>query len=101
MYPPSQTLNSEEKDLLWKFRFYLTKDKKALTKFLKCVEWSDPVEVKQAVDLLSIWVDIDVEDALELLGPYFTYRGVRMAAVIQLKRADDDVCLLSYSSREE
>lgn len=27
-YPPTQNLTTEEKDLLWKFRFYLTRDKK-------------------------------------------------------------------------
>jgi hypothetical protein len=27
-YPPTQTLTAEEKDLVWKFRFYLTRDKR-------------------------------------------------------------------------
>ncbi|KAJ3327007.1 Phosphatidylinositol (PI) 3-kinase [Blyttiomyces sp. JEL0837] len=89
-YPPTQNLTSEEKDLLWKFRFYLTRDKKALTKFLKCVDWQDLVEMKQAVDLLLVWVDIDVEDALELLGQSFENPQVRAYAVIQLRKADDD-----------
>ncbi|TPX63239.1 hypothetical protein SpCBS45565_g06771 [Spizellomyces sp. 'palustris'] len=89
-YPPTQNLTSEEKDLLWKFRFYLTRDKKALTKFLKCVVWTDNVEVKQAVDLLHLWVDIDVEDALELLGPTFENLSVRGYAVMKLQKADDE-----------
>ncbi|KAJ3092312.1 Phosphatidylinositol (PI) 3-kinase [Quaeritorhiza haematococci] len=89
-YPPTKSLTAEEKDLLWKFRFYLTRDKKALTKFLKCVVWTDPIEVKQAVDLLGHWEQIDVEDALELLGPTFEHRSVRSYAVMQLQRADDD-----------
>lgn len=65
----------------------------ALTKFLKCVTWTDPTEAKQAVDLLSAWVDIDVDDALELLGAAFVNRSVRTYAVKQLGRADDDVRL--------
>ncbi|KAI8800253.1 kinase-like domain-containing protein [Cladochytrium replicatum] len=89
-YPPTQNLNVEEKDLLWKFRFYLTKDKKALTKFVKSVEWSDSIEEKQALDLLAAWVDIDVEDALELLGPAFENKGVRKHAILQLHSADDE-----------
>nr|KAJ3421241.1 Phosphatidylinositol (PI) 3-kinase [Polyrhizophydium stewartii] len=89
-YPPTKTLTTEEKDLLWKFRFYLTRDKKALTKFVKCVIWTDPTEAKQAAELLSVWVDIDVEDALELLGPAFQDSHVRSYAVIQLKKADDE-----------
>lgn len=63
----------------------------ALTKFLKCVLWSDPTEVRQAVDILPLWVDIDVDDALELLGKEFENRSVRTYAVDQLRKADDDV----------
>jgi phosphatidylinositol 3-kinase len=84
-------LTSEEKDLLWKFRFYLTRDKRALTKFLKCVVWTDPTEVKQATELLSRWTEVDVDDALELLGPTFRNKAVRAYAVERLRKADDDV----------
>ncbi|KAF9359906.1 Phosphatidylinositol (PI) 3-kinase [Mortierella sp. AD094] len=93
-YPPSHSLTVEEKDLLWKFRFYLTRDKRALTKFLKSVVWSDPAEAKQAVDLLPAWVDVDVDDALELLGSSFGNREVRSYAVTQLRSANDDDLLL-------
>ncbi|ORY40889.1 phosphatidylinositol 3-kinase [Neocallimastix californiae] len=88
-YPPTHILSSEEKNLLWKFRNYLTRDKKAVTKFLKCVMWSDANEAKQAVDLLVKWNDIDVEDALELLGKDFQNVNVRRYAVLQLKKAND------------
>ncbi|KAG0189301.1 Phosphatidylinositol (PI) 3-kinase [Apophysomyces sp. BC1034] len=93
-YPPTQMLTAEEKDLVWKFRFYLTRDKRALTKFLKCVVWTDPTEVRQSVDILPLWVDIDVDDALELLGKEFENRAVRSYAVNQLRKADDDDLLL-------
>ncbi|GJJ71006.1 phosphatidylinositol 3-kinase [Entomortierella parvispora] len=93
-YPPSHSLTAEEKDLLWKFRFYLTRDKRALTKFLKSVVWNDPAEAKQAVDLLPAWVDIDTDDALELLGSSFENREVRSYAVAQLRSANDDDLLL-------
>lgn len=93
-YPPTKILSSEEKDLLWKFRFYLTREKKALTKFVKCVIWTDPVESKQAAELLSIWISIDTEDALELLCKAFTDKNVRAFAVDQLRRADDQELLL-------
>jgi phosphatidylinositol 3-kinase len=43
------------------------------------------------VDLLPAWVDIDVDDALELLGPVFTNASVQHHAVEQLKSADDEV----------
>lgn len=53
--------------------------------------WTDPTEVRQAVDLLPLWADIDVDDALELLGKDFANRHVRAYAVSQLRKADDDV----------
>ncbi|CDO77014.1 hypothetical protein BN946_scf184298.g41 [Trametes cinnabarina] len=90
-YAPSQPLTSEEKDLIWKFRFYLTRDKRGLTKFLKSVTWRDPSEVKQAVEeLLPQWTEIDIDDALELLGPSTVDSRVRAYAVKQLNRADDE-----------
>ena len=94
-YAPSQPLTSEEKDQIWKFRFYLSRDKRGLTKFLKSVTWRDQSEVKQAVEeLLPQWTEIDIDDALELLGPGTVDSRVRAYAVKQLNRADDDELLL-------
>ena len=93
-YPPSQTFTEQEKDLLWKFRFYLLLDKKPLTKFVKCVVWKDTTEAKQAIELLEQWVGIDVEDALELLGPDVTDSKVRAFAVVQLQKAESKKLLL-------
>jgi phosphatidylinositol 3-kinase len=58
------------------------------------VTWEDANEVRQAVDLLPLWVEIDVDDALELLGPTFTNPSVQSHAVEQLKSADDEELLL-------
>jgi len=68
-YGPLQELTDEEKDLMWKFRHHLTRERRALTKFVKSVTWTDQVEARQAVAMLSKWTEIDVDDALELLGP--------------------------------
>ncbi|KAJ3752802.1 hypothetical protein EV360DRAFT_88396, partial [Lentinula raphanica] len=94
-YAPSQPLSPEEKDLIWKFRFHLARDKRGLTKFLKAVTWRDPSEVKQAVEeLLPQWTEIDMDDALELLGPGTVDSRVRAFAVRQLARADDEELFL-------
>ncbi|KAI9440788.1 atypical/PIKK/PI3K protein kinase, partial [Lactarius indigo] len=94
-YEPSRVLTSEEKDLVWKYRFYLARDKRGLTKFVKSVTWRDPMEVKQAVEeLLPMWTEIDTDDALELLGPSTVDSRVRAFAVKQLARADDDELML-------
>ena len=93
-YGPTQELNGEEKDLVWKFRHHLTRDKRALTKFVKSVAWQDQSEARQAVQLLPKWTEIDVDDALELLGPTFDNEAVRAYAVDRLRQSDDDELLL-------
>lgn len=93
-YPPTCVLSSEEQDLLWKFRFYLSSHKKALTKFLKCINWETHAEVQQALILLSKWAPMDVEDALELLSPAFKHPQVRKYAISRLAQAPDEDLLL-------
>jgi phosphatidylinositol 3-kinase len=104
-------MTESDKDAVWKFRHHLTREKKvslpigdnvisresnlfqqALTKFLKSVNWTDPREVRQAIQLLPRWTSIDVDDALELLGPQFDHPAVRAYAVDRLGRSDDEVC---------
>lgn len=93
-YGPTQELNAEEKDLVWKFRHHLRRDKRALTKFVKSVAWHDQSEARQAVQLLPKWTEIDVDEALELLGPTFDNPAVRAYAVDRLRESDDDELLL-------
>ncbi|KAK3497561.1 kinase-like domain-containing protein [Neurospora hispaniola] len=93
-YPPTHSLSPEEKDLIWKFRYHLTRYKKALTKFVKSVNWLDASEARSAVVVLEKWTDIDVDDALELLGPTFSNSAVRAFAVKRLRKADDNELLL-------
>lgn len=93
-YPSTKALTSEEQDLVWKFRFYLQSQKKALAKFVKCVNWKSGPEARQALELLRSWQPMDVEDALELLGPQFGHPAVRRYAVARLRQADADDLLL-------
>jgi hypothetical protein len=68
---PSHHLSTEEKDLLWRFRFSLVDNRRALTKFLLAVDWTVESEVVQAAELLDQWrkrSPIEVTDALKLLG---------------------------------
>ena len=69
----------------------------ALAKFLKCVKWAIVVEEKQALELLRKWAPMDVQDALELLGPQFSHQAVRSYAVARLKQAPDDVSIYLYN----
>lgn len=80
---------SEQASLLWRYRFYLRSDRKALVKFLECVDWTDPAEAADAASLLPHWSPIDLEDALRLLGPRHADAGVRRFAVAAIARASD------------
>lgn len=93
-YLPTKVLTSEEQDLVWKFRYYLMSQKKALTKFLKCLNWQAPAEVKIALELLTTWQPMDTQDALELLTPQFQHPQVRSYAVSRLRQATDEDLLL-------
>jgi phosphatidylinositol 3-kinase len=93
-YGPTVELSDKERDEVWRFRHHLTRDKRALTKLVKSVNWSEPAESRQAIALLPKWVEIDVDDALELLGPGVTSPAVRAYAVDRLRKADDDELLL-------
>ncbi|XP_075218357.1 phosphatidylinositol 3-kinase 59F [Lycorma delicatula] len=93
-YPPTKQLTTEEQDLVWKFRFYLSNQKKALTKFLRCVNWNLVGEARQAIDMMEKWAPMDVEDALQLLSPQFTHPAVRRYAISRLQQAPDEDLLL-------
>lgn len=91
-YPPTRVLTGDEMDLVWRFRFFLTRDPKGLTKFLKSVTWSDAAEAAQATEvILPKWQNPAIDDALELLGPGFQDKRVRAYAVGLLEKADDSV----------
>lgn len=87
----SAILNDHDKRLLWKFRYYFSKNslsddstsaaaplqstKQFLTKFLKCFNWENEYELDHAfTEILPYWsVDkIDIGDALELLSNSFS-----------------------------
>jgi phosphatidylinositol 3-kinase len=93
-YGITEELTETDKDLVWKFRHHLTRNKRALTKFVKSTTWTDTNEARQAISLLPKWTEIDVDDALELLGPTFHNSAVRTYAVDRLRKADDEELLL-------
>jgi phosphatidylinositol 3-kinase len=93
-YGPTVELSEKEKDEVWRFRHHLTRDKRALTKLVKSVNWNEQAESRQAITLLPKWVEIDIDDALELLGPGVRNPTVRAYAVDRLRKADDEELLL-------
>lgn len=95
-YPPLKELTYEDKDLLWRFAAHLSRQKKALSKFLRSVDWSDAEEVKTAMLLVKRWEPVDPEDALLLLANRFPSEHVRRYAVGRLRAAADDQFLRDY-----
>ena len=86
-------LNVEERALMWRFRYSLTSEARALTKFLKCVDWADAQEARQAADLMQAWAPIAIADALELLSPDFSNEQVSLPSAVALC----SVCCLLFS----
>uniref|UniRef100_K3X9V2 phosphatidylinositol 3-kinase n=1 Tax=Globisporangium ultimum (strain ATCC 200006 / CBS 805.95 / DAOM BR144) TaxID=431595 RepID=K3X9V2_GLOUD len=89
---PTNTLKNDDKDLLWKFRYTLTDNRKAVVKFLLSVDWNEETERQQATDLLHQWCEIDIADALKLLGreKEFKHEIVRNFAVSTLAKAKNE-----------
>ena len=47
--PDFAQLNAKDKSMLWHFRYSLTTNKRALIKFLQCVEWTKDKEEVEAM----------------------------------------------------
>ena len=63
--------------LLWRFRWSLVGEPRALTRVLRCVDWADVRDARAAAELIARWAPIAIADALELLSPAFTNPEVR------------------------
>ncbi|VEU44430.1 unnamed protein product [Pseudo-nitzschia multistriata] len=92
---PSHHPTRAEKDLLWRFRFSLVDNHRALAKFLLAVDWTVESEAVQASELLEQWrkrSPIAVTDALKLLGKQVAYQTnlVRAYAIDTLEAAPDE-----------
>ncbi|KAL4535341.1 hypothetical protein Ndes2526B_g06236 [Nannochloris sp. 'desiccata'] len=91
--PPGRPLSRDDRELLWRFRGELTKEGRALTRFLKSVDWSDSAESRQASELMTKWAKISMADALELLSPDYPVDSVRAHAVEALQSTSDEELL--------
>ncbi len=97
---PGNNLTLKDKELLFRFRFCLKENKKALPKFLLSVDWTQEEDVQEIPLILESWraeVVLDVSDSLKLLGKEraFQSRLVRDYALITLDAAPDQE-LLQY-----
>lgn len=88
-YPPGTQLTAHEKGSIWKYRYYLINNKKALTKLLQSTNLSEETERAEVLELMDSWAEIDIDDAIELLGSEYKNISVRAYAVNRLKKASD------------
>ncbi|VDO55277.1 unnamed protein product [Onchocerca flexuosa] len=51
--PPTHAINIEERDLIWKFRYFLRNNRKALLKFVRSVSWDKNEEAAYALVLVK------------------------------------------------
>ncbi|CAM9225302.1 unnamed protein product [Ectocarpus fasciculatus] len=91
---PGDSMKPADMDLIYKFRYALTENKNALTKFLLSLHWDNTAEVAELPKLLAMWKSkspIDVSAALKLLsgGKAFMSPLVRKYAVEVLDDATD------------
>lgn len=88
---PRRHFSTEEKHLLFRFRWSLTDQPGALPKFLHAVDWSDMEERQHAIELLGHWSPVAIDDAMELLSKDFAGAAeVRRHAVKRLEQAADE-----------
>lgn len=87
---PSYTLPADGALLLWRYRYALTQDPRALAKFLVSVNWKVAAQAAIAVSMLPQWAAIDTTDALRLLFPDLTHWAVREHAVAALRQASEE-----------
>ncbi|KAG0664479.1 Phosphatidylinositol (PI) 3-kinase [Maudiozyma exigua] len=88
-YPPGTKLTGHEKGSIWRYRYYLMNNKKALTKLLMSTNFNEENERTEVLELMDSWAEIDIDDAIGLLGSSFTNLSVRSYAVNRLKKASD------------
>ncbi|SCV04057.1 LANO_0G07888g1_1 [Lachancea nothofagi CBS 11611] len=89
-YPPGSDLTAHEKGLVWKYRYYLMNNKKALTKLLQSTNLTEETERREVLELVDSWAEIDIEDAIELLRSAYKNLSLRSYAVNRLKKASDN-----------
>ncbi|GAV52904.1 hypothetical protein ZYGR_0AI01860 [Zygosaccharomyces rouxii] len=88
-YPPGTQLTAHEKGSVWKYRYYLVNNKKALKKLLQSTNLTEETERTEVLELMDSWAEIDIDDAIELLGSDYKNISVRAYAVNRLKKASD------------
>lgn len=90
MTDPLQELDPEDKKLLFICRNHYKSLPLALPLFLKSVDWTRSIQVKEAYKVLSMWSSMKPEDALALLNADYPDENVRLYAVRRVSQLSDE-----------
>lgn len=103
-----EKLPSQEKNLIWKFRFYLLSNfmsnnslqfNNFVINFIKCINWDDEFEVNEFLNIINevqiqhdniFLKELQIVDCLELLSYNYHNPIIRKLAIERLKLAKDD-----------
>lgn len=88
-YPPGTKLTAHEKGSIWKYRYFLQNNKKALMKLLQSTNLREETERTEVLEMMDGWAEIDIDDTIGLLGHSYRDLSVRTYAVNRLKKASD------------
>lgn len=99
-----EELTEEDRNLLWDFRWawsgrvtgrhVLYGLRHALPKILYAMDLSDPMEEKNAINMLEQWPELCLEDALQLMSNSIKQKDVRAFAVKKLDAWETVVCVM-------
>lgn len=87
---PLESLNNEDKRILIICRNHYFNIPMALQLFLRAVDWTRPVQVKEAQKMLPKWKKMQFEDLLSLLNAEYADENVRLYCVQQISQISDE-----------
>lgn len=87
---PLESLSDEEKRILIICRNHYLKLPMALQLFLRAINWTRPVQVKEAHKMLNKWTKMQFEDMISLLNAEYADETVRLYCVQQISQISDE-----------
>ena len=87
---PLEDLSKEEKRLLFICRDHFKTLPLALPLFLKSINWTRPLQVREAYRVLNTWSNMQPEDALALLNADYPDENIRLYATRRINQLSDE-----------
>ena len=87
---PLEELTKEEKRLLFICRDHYKTLPLALLLFLKSIDWTRPLQVREAYKFIATWGSMQPEDALALLNADYPDETVRLYATRRINQLSDE-----------